>query len=129
MLDRGATSFWEDFNLEWLDGSGRIDEVVPAGLKDLHGDYGAYCYENLRHSLCHGWASGPTAWMSQHVLGIQALQPGFRQVRIAPQLGRLKWAAGAYPTPFGPIAVRHEKQADGSIKSKVDVPAGVTVVS
>ena len=128
MLDRGATSFWEDFSLDWLAGSGRIDEVVPAGVKDLHGDYGAYCYERLRHSLCHGWASGPTAWMSQHVLGIQPAQPGFRQVRIAPQLGRLKWAEGAYPTPCGAIAVRHERQADGSVKSTISVPAGVTVV-
>ena len=38
MLDRGATTFWEDFNLDWLEGSSRIDELVPAGTKDLHGD-------------------------------------------------------------------------------------------
>jgi hypothetical protein len=128
MLDRGATTFWEDFSLDWLDGSGRIDEVVPAGTKDLHGDYGAYCYENYRHSLCHGWASGPTAWMSQNILGIQPAEPGFAQVRIRPQLGHLKWAEGAYPTPFGPIAVRHVRLADGSIQSTPRVPAGVTVV-
>ena len=39
----------------------RIDELVPPGKKDLHGDFGAYCYVGFRHSLCHGWASGPTA--------------------------------------------------------------------
>ena len=27
---------------------------------------GAYCYKGLRLSLCHGWASGPTAWLSRH---------------------------------------------------------------
>ena len=31
MLDRGATTFWEDFDLEWLDGSGRIDELPKEG--------------------------------------------------------------------------------------------------
>ena len=65
MLDFGATTFWEDFNLEWTNNAGRIDELVPPGKKDIHGDYGAYCYVGFRHSLCHGWASGPTAWLSQ----------------------------------------------------------------
>jgi len=42
MLDRGATTFWEDFNMDWLEGSGRIDEFDDT-KKDLHGDYGAHC--------------------------------------------------------------------------------------
>ncbi len=128
MLDLGATTFWEDFDLAWTDNAARIDELVPAGKKDVHGGYGAYCYIGFRHSLCHGWASGPTAWLSENVLGITPLEPGFKRVRIAPQLGRLQWAEGAYPTPLGPIKVRHERQADGSVKSNVDVPAGVVVV-
>ena len=114
MLDRGATTFWEDFNLDWLEGSGRIDELVPAGVKDLHGDYGAYCYIGLRHSLCHGWASGPTAFLSQCVLGFTPLTPGCGKMAIRPQLGRLDFAEGSYPTPYGIIRVRHEKAADGS---------------
>jgi len=127
MLDRGATTFWEDFDLAWLEGSGRIDELTPQGKKDLHGDFGAYCYEGFRHSFCHGWASGPTAFLSQQVLGVQALEPGFAKVRIAPQLGSLKWAEGTYPTPRGPIKVRHERQPDGSIKSDVQTPPGMIV--
>jgi alpha-L-rhamnosidase len=128
MLDRGATTFWEDFDLNWLEGSGRIDEMVPPGVKDLHGDFGAYCYENFRHSLCHGWASGPTAWLSQHVLGIHPLEPGFRKVKVAPQLGRLQWAEGAYPTPHGLIAVRHERRPDGTIHTTIQAPPGVAVI-
>ena len=124
MLDRGATTFWEDFDRAWLEGSGRIDEVVPAGKKDIHGDFGAYCYENFRHSLCHGWASGPTAWMSQTVLGISPAAPGFAKVRIEPQLGSLQWAEGTFPTPLGIIRVRHEKQTNGSVKSDIQLPEG-----
>jgi alpha-L-rhamnosidase len=127
MLDFGATTFWEDFDLEWTRDAARIDELVPQGKKDLHGDFGAYCYEGFRHSLCHGWASGPTAWLSQHVLGIRPLAPGFSRVLIDPQLGRLAWAEGTYPTPLGPIRVRHERQSDGSIASQIDVPAGISV--
>jgi hypothetical protein len=76
---------------------------------------------------CYGWASGPTAWLSQHVLGVQTLEPGFQRVRVAPRLGRLEWAEGSYPTPLGPIKVRHEKQADGTVQSNVQAPEDVGV--
>lgn len=127
MLDLGATTFWEDFNLDWVPGAARIDELVPPGKKDIHGDFGAYCYVGLRHSLCHGWASGPTAWMSQHVLGVKPVEPGCRRVRIRPNLGSLQWAEGTYPTPHGPIRIRHEKKPDGSVDSKITAPPGVVV--
>lgn len=128
MLDLGATTFWEDFNLDWVDNVGRIDEFVPAGKKDIHGDFGAYCYPGFRHSFCHGWASGPTAWMSQHVLGIEPLEPGCRKVSVKPHLGNLEWAEGTYPTPMGNIYVKHVRQADGSVKSIIKAPKGVKVV-
>jgi hypothetical protein len=128
MLDLGATTFWEDFNLQWTNNAARIDEIVPPGKKDIHGDYGAHCYIGFRHSLCHGWASGPTAWLSQHVLGVEVLEPGGKVVRIQPHLGDLQWAEGTYPTSFGVIKVRHEKDTDGKVKSKISAPKGVRVV-
>jgi alpha-L-rhamnosidase len=128
MLDLGATTFWEDFNLDWTENAGRIDEITPEGRIDVHATYGDYCYVGLRHSYCHGWASGPTAWLSQHVLGIQVLEAGCRAVRIDPHLGDLAWVEGSYPTPLGVIRVRHEKQADGSIDSAVKLPRGVRLI-
>lgn len=129
MLDRGATTFWEDFNLDWLEGSGRIDEIVPEGVKDLHGDYGAHCYIGLRHSLCHGWASGPTAFLSQYVLGFTPAAPGCRKMALRPSLGHLDFAEGSYPTPYGVIRVRHEKAADGSVKTTVlEKPEQVEII-
>jgi hypothetical protein len=124
MLDRGATTFWEGFELEWLDGSGRIDELTPAGKKDLHADYGDYCYVGLRHSLCHGWAAGPTAWLSEYVLGLAPEKPGFERIRLAPNLGDLEWAEGTLPTPHGPIKVRHEKRG-GRIETEIDAKSDV----
>ena len=58
MLDKGATSFWEDFDLQWVENSARIDEFPKDGERDIHGDFGAYCYKGFRHSLCHGWSAG-----------------------------------------------------------------------
>lgn len=128
MLDMGATTFWEDFDLAWTENAARIDEPVPAGKKDIHGDFGAHCYVGFRHSFCHGWAGGPTAFLSHQVLGIQAAAPGFAKVRIVPDLGDLQWAEGSFPTPYGVIRVRHERQPDGTIKTETSTPPGVETV-
>ena len=128
MLDMGATSFWEDFNIDWLPNAAPIDELVPEGKRDIHGDFGAYCYEGFRHSLCHGWASGPTAWMIEHVLGVEVVEAGCKVVRITPHLGELEWAKGSFPTPYGDIQISHTRQADGSVKSKIDAPRGVKII-
>ena len=128
MLDLGATTFWEDFNMEWLPNAARIDELVPAGKKDIHGDYGAYCYQGFRHSLCHGWASGPTSWLSEFVLGVQVVEPGCRTIRITPHLGDLQWVEGSFPTPYGDIQIRHEKEANGNIKSRIEAPKEIRII-
>ncbi len=127
MLDMGATTFWEDFDLAWLENATPIDAPVPAGKSDIHGDNGAFCYKGFRHSLCHGWASAPTAFLAETVLGIRIEEVGCRTLRVAPDLGDLDWAEGTYPTPFGVVSVRCRRTADG-VEVDVDAPAGVTVV-
>jgi alpha-L-rhamnosidase len=128
MLTLGATTFWEDFNLEWAKNAYGIDQLPIEGKDDIHGDFGKYCYVGLRHSLCHGWASGPTAWLSEHVLGIKILEPGCRKVAIRPNLGKLDWAEGTYPTPYGIISVKHTKQKNGTIKSELKAPEELEIV-
>ena len=65
MLDKGATTFWEDFDVEWGNKSCRIDEFPKDNQKDIHGDFGDYCYKGFRHSLCHGWSAGVIAFMEE----------------------------------------------------------------
>lgn len=129
MIDLGATTFWEDFDLKWLENAAPIDQPVPADKVDVHGNYGAYCYGGFRHSLCHGWASGPTAWLSEHVLGFKILEPGCTKMRIRPNLGNLEWAEGSFPTPKGVVKVRHERKSDGSVSTRIDAPVGVEIVT
>jgi len=125
MLDFGATTFWEDFDLKWLEGDVYgIDKIVPENGIDIHGDFGKFCYEKFRHSLCHGWASGPTAFLSRYVLGVEVVEPGCKTVRIKPVLGDIQWVKGTYPTPYGSIEVEHEN-IGGEIKSKITLPDGV----
>ena len=128
MLDMGATTFWEDFNLDWTVNATRIDEMPVAGKKDIHGDFGAYCYLGYRHSLCHGWASGPTAWLTEHVLGVKVVEAGCKTIRIKPHLGDLEWVEGTFPTPYGIVKIKHTRGEDGKIVSVVEAPDGVKVL-
>ncbi len=87
MLAMGATSFWEDFDIAWMEGSSRIDTFPTPDTRDIHGDHGRFCYEGFRHSLCHGWSAGILAFLVEAVLGIQ-LSDGGKTVSVS-------------PTPFG----------------------------
>lgn len=128
MLDMGATSFWEGFDLEWTRNAFRVDELPVSGKDDIHGDFGEFCYKGFRHSLCHGWASGPAPWLQHHVLGVQIAEVGYRAVRVQPSLGDLTWAEGALPTPHGNITVRHEVSAGGTIHSECQAPTGIQIL-
>ena len=128
MLDLGATTFFEAFETEWLENAGRMDEIVPPDKRDVHGYCGKGCYEGQRHSLCHGWAAGPTAWLPREVLGIVPLEPGYRKAAVRPHLADLTFAAGTLPTPHGPITVEHSRRPDGAVASKIDAPPKVELV-
>ncbi len=64
MLALGATTFWEDFEPEQLQGT-PIDELPQEGKPDCHGDFGRHCYIGFRRSLCHGWSAGIIAFMKE----------------------------------------------------------------
>ena len=128
MLSRGATSFWEDFDIDWLNGSGRIDEPTPQGLKDLHGDFGAYCYTGFRHSLCHGWACGPVNFLTECVLGICVEEASCRKISVRPDLGDLTFARGSIATPYGKVTVMAQKDENGKVNVHVDAPKDVEIL-
>lgn len=128
MLDLGATTFWEDFDLDWASNAARLDDFVPKDKDDIHRDFGEYCYPSYRHSFCHGWASGPTPWLTQHVLGVEVIDSGCKTIRIHPHLGDLDWVEGTYPTPLGIVHIKHVKGADGRVLSTIKAPDGVKVV-
>ncbi len=128
MLDLGATSFWEDFDMAWLkDDPLPITSLPSKERKNIHADYGKYCYLGLRHSLCHGWSSGFLTFFYDYVLGIEMVEPGYKSIRLSPHLCDLKEAEGILPTVYGPIRVSH-KLVDGKIESSISVPNGVTIL-
>ena len=67
MLELGATSFWEDFSLDWAENACRIDQLPQGNQRDIHGDFGAFCYKGYRHSLCHGWSAGVIRFIEENL--------------------------------------------------------------
>jgi hypothetical protein len=111
MLRPDTTTFWEGYDLRWP------KEHFHGHLQSAHG-------EGYFVSLCHGWSSGPTAWLMEQVLGIHPVAAGFARVNIRPDLCGLDWARGTEPCPQGLIKVdyRHDKS---DFKATVGVPEGV----
>lgn len=113
MLSRGATTFWEDFHMDWLEGSGRIDELPKEGEKDIHGDFGDYCYKGFRHSLCHGWSSGVFAFIVEYILGLKLVNGG-ATYELTPHMMGIKELEAKIPVKSGWLFI---KIIDGEVIS------------
>ena len=121
MLQTGATTFWEHFDVAWLKKGGRIDEFIPAGEYDIHGENGEGCFTGYRNSLCHGWSSLPAEWLLRQVCGIAPLNA--RTVRFAPDLCGLQEASCVWQSALGPVRVHLAKG-----QQTIEVPEGMEVV-
>lgn len=67
MLDRGAVTFWEEF-----------DPSVPKEEQyDMYGD-------RFGKSLCHAWAASPVYFLARYFMGIQTFCKGDKRYEIKP---------------------------------------------
>ena len=126
MLSLGSTTFWEEFRTKWAENSIRLDEVPVKGKKNAHADYGAYCYSGLRKSLCHGWSASPVPFIVKYVLGIQILDPGYKKIRISPDLCGLRWVEGCIPTPYGSMKIFIRREENG-LEVRLIAPREISV--
>jgi len=85
----GGTTFFEDYRPSW-------NNILPSNGAPVNNQCGYT-------SLTHPWSAGVTKWLSEEVLGIQPLSPGFATFRVVPHLGSLTFVNGATPTPHGVI--------------------------
>ena len=103
MLDRGATTLWED----WIE-----ERNVSV------------------ESNCHPMFGSVDEWMIRHVLGISICDDavGCDKVRIDPQpIPGVTSASGWLDTPKGRISMRW-RIADGEMKVEKSIPPGITVL-
>jgi hypothetical protein len=76
-------------------------------------------------SDCHAWGSSPNYELLRTVAGIDSLAPGFRRVRVAPNLGKLEHISAIMPHPKGEIRVSLQRR-NGKLVADVDLPSGIT---
>ncbi|MET8592844.1 alpha-L-rhamnosidase C-terminal domain-containing protein [Streptomyces sp. NPDC005078] len=56
-------------------------------------------------SLAHGWSAAPTVQLTEQVLGITPVGPGYSTWSVKPHPGDLTWSKGQVPTTQGTLAV------------------------
>ncbi|MBQ8428498.1 MAG: alpha-L-rhamnosidase [Clostridia bacterium] len=127
MLSVGATSFWEDFDIDWLENCGRIDEMPQEGKVDIHGDKGAFCYLGFRHSLCHGWSAGVIPYFFETVVGVKSVGVGEKKFEIKPNMSGLKHIKASYPTKYGNIEIELT-QTETGVERKVNAPKEIEII-
>ena len=76
-------------------------------------------------SDCHAWSSSPNYDLLATVIGIEPACEGFKNVKIEPHLGNLKYAAGVFPHPKGNIKAEFQNK-EGKIRGKITLPKGLT---
>ena len=117
---------------EWVTKAGECDWMY--GMLKQHG-YPGYLYMidngatgvwehwDGKRSRLHNCFNGIGSWFYEALGGIVALEPGYRRVRIEPQIpAGLDWVKVTQPTPYGPITV--ERHGD---EVHYEVPVGITV--
>lgn len=72
----------------------------------------------------HAWGAAPANLLPRFVLGAEPLVPGWKQVRIRPNPGNLKFANGKIPTPLGPVMVDWKNGL--SFRMNLNLPDGMT---
>ncbi|KND89181.1 hypothetical protein TOPH_06120 [Tolypocladium ophioglossoides CBS 100239] len=88
-------------------------------------------YQGAFTSMAHGWSTGIVPLMTNHVLGVKPLEPGFNKWQVCPVMGGggLSWARGVVPTPNGGLHVswaRRETHAGSVFLLEVKAPEGTT---
>ncbi len=79
-------------------------------------------------SDCHAWSASPCFEFLHTVAGIQPGAPGFEQIHIEPNLGRLTEINVNFPHPKGMIQMNLKKDDSGHLSGKVALPMGVSGV-
>ena len=118
----GGTTFFEVFRPQW-------NEILDQNDAPPNNQAGYT-------SLTHPWSAGVVRWLSEEILGIKSLEPGFKSFSIVPHLSRsLTSVTGAIPTQHGLISatfdsssgISHVTVPDGTIAKTIALPLGKNV--
>jgi len=75
-------------------------------------------------SLCHAWGAGPIYLFGKYYLGVIPTSPGYKNFRVAPNLGGLKQISGTVPAGNGVVRV---SMSPCEIRVSANIDGGVLV--
>jgi len=102
-IRHGATTIWERWD-GWTEDAGFQTPMM--------------------NSFNHYSLGSVGQWLYEHVAGIQAAEPGYARVRIAPEPGELEWARAEYRSVRGRIVSAWRQDAD-RLQLEVEIPPNV----
>ncbi len=76
-------------------------------------------------SDCHAWGASPNFELLRTVAGIESMAPGFAQVRISPNFGKLTHVTAKMPHPKGEITVDLTRSGE-KLSGDILLPPGTT---
>lgn len=77
-----------------------------------------------RISHAHGWATGPTSFLTFYVAGLQVVTAAGQTWRVAPQLGDLKTTDTGFQTPLGSFSAQTNATGNGGLSTDFSTPEG-----
>jgi alpha-L-rhamnosidase len=106
----------------------RWGEIVLAGDTTTWEHFGEFGNAGWpTRSRCHPYSSYVVKYLVKYLLGIEAMAPGFRRVRVRPNPpAELEECHGAIPTPHGLVRCGWVRE-NGKLTLNVEAPAGVRV--
>ncbi|KAK8896697.1 hypothetical protein M9Y10_014612 [Tritrichomonas musculus] len=105
-IDLGATTIWERWNSV-------LDNGLLSGI--------------LMNSLNHYAFGSVVEFLYKNVFGISAIEPGFKKVKIAPNVNsKLHYLKGSYDSIYGTYKVDWEILKDGNLHIKIEIPFDCT---
>lgn len=106
-VKKGATTIWERWN-----------SVLPDGSFD----------ESGMNSLNHYAYGSIGSWLYEKAAGIQALEPGYKKIRIQPRLTKgMEEVSASYESVYGTVKSAYTCR-DGKISVDVTIPANTGAV-
>ena len=91
----------------------------PKGLKEGWYDFtGGYGFD-----YSHVWGGTPTYQLPVRLSGLKIIKPGFREIRLSPNLFGLKYANIKIPTPFGNLELAMKEGE----KPKIKIPEEINL--
>jgi len=121
-----STLYFKFYLFEALEKAGQADqftaaltpwkEMLDAGLSTF-----AETPDPTR-SDCHAWSASPVYYFLSLVSGIKPNSPGFKSIKIEPNLGSLKNIEATMPHELGSIHVKLQKDMENHLSGEITLP-------